>query len=209
MQPKREPHAEGSGRCQHQAGLGSDECGGRASGRATIQAIIDGEQNPGLLADMAKGRDKVSERQSALAGRISAHHRFLLTHLMDNLRPAELKIERVEEEIKRHTFPFGGDVDRLRTIPGIDRVRAWGLLAELGQNMDEFPSAGTRPRGPVCVRAISKSAGKRLSGKTRKESAFSAPLLDECRLRCMRVAACRLCSGVWPPGGAISGRFWR
>src|SRR6266478_3199990 len=101
---------------------------------ANIQAIIDGEQNPGLLADMAKGllRNKISELQSALAGRITAHHRFMLAQLMDDLRHAEAKMERVEEEIKRHTFPFGDDVARLCTIPGIDRVTAWGLVAELG-----------------------------------------------------------------------------
>src|SRR5260370_29024852 len=106
--------------------------------------MIDGEKNRGVLADMAKGllRNKISELQSAMAGRITAHHRFMLAQLMDDLRHAEAKMERVEEEIKRHTFPFGDDVARLCTIPGIDRVTAWGLVAELGLHMDQFPSTG-------------------------------------------------------------------
>jgi len=154
------------------ASVATDALG--ASGRAMIQAIIDGEQNSGLLADMAKGllRNKISELQLALAGRIPTHHRFMLAQLMDDLRHAELKIERVEEEIKRHTFPFGDDVARLCTIPGVDRVTAWGLLAELGQNMDQFPSAGHAASWAGLCPGNFESAGKRLSGKTRKGSAF-------------------------------------
>ena len=154
------------------ASVATDALG--ASGRAMIQAIIDGEQNPGLLADMAKGllRNKINELHSALTGRITAHHRFMLVQLMDDLRHAEAKMERVEEEIKRHTFPFGDDVARLCTIPGIDRVTAWGLLAELGQNMDQFPSAGHAASWAGLCPGNFESAGKRLSGKTRKGSAF-------------------------------------
>ncbi len=154
------------------ASVATDALG--ASGRAMIQAIIDGEQNPGLLADMAKGllRNKMSELHSALAGRITAHHRFMLAQLMDDLRHAEAKMERVEEEIKRHTFPFGDDVARLCTIPGIDRVTAWGLVAELGLNMDQFPSAGHAASWAGLCPGNFESAGKRLSGKTRKGSAF-------------------------------------
>src|SRR5258708_3788077 len=78
-----------------------------ASGRAMIQAIIDGEQNPGLLADMAKGllRNKISELQSALAGRITAHHRFMLAQLMDDLRHAEAKRETAERRCNGPTCP--------------------------------------------------------------------------------------------------------
>lgn len=154
------------------ASVATDALG--ASGRAMIQAIIDGEQNPGVLADMAKGllRNKIGELHSALAGRITAHHRFMLAQLMDDLRHAEAKMERVEEAIKRHTFPFGDDVARLCTIPGIDRVTAWGLLAELGQNMNQFPSAGHAASWAGLCPGNFESAGKRLSGKTRKGSAF-------------------------------------
>jgi transposase len=154
------------------ASVATDPLG--ASGRAMIHGIIDSEQNPGLLADMAKGllRNKLDELHAALAGRITPHHRFMLAQLMDDLRHAEAKMERVEEEIKRRTFPFGDDVARLCTIPGIDRVTAWGLLAELGQNMDQFPSAGHAASWAGLCPGNFESAGKRLSGKTRKGSAF-------------------------------------
>src|SRR2546422_10656713 len=93
-----------------------------------------------------------------------SHHRFMLAQLMDDLRHAEAKMERVEEEIKRHTFPFGDDVARLWTIPGIDRVTAWGLVAELGLNMDQFPSAGHAASWAGLCPGNFESAGKRLSG---------------------------------------------
>jgi len=139
-----------------------------------IQAIIDGEQNPGLLADRAKGllRHKIRELQAALAGRITTPHRCLLAPRRDDLRHAEAKMERVEEEIQRHTFPLGEDVARLGTIPGMDRVTAWGLWAELGQNRDQFPSAGHAACWAGLCPGHFESAGKRLSGKTRKGSAF-------------------------------------
>jgi len=64
--------------------------------------------------------------------------------------------------------PFEDKVTRLCTIPGVDRVTAWGLLAEMGMNMNQFPSSGHLASWACLCPGSFESAGKRLSGKMRK-----------------------------------------
>jgi transposase len=154
------------------ASVATDALG--ASGRAMLRAIIAGEQNATALAELAKGllRNKRPALREALAGRVTAHHRFMLRELLDDLDHAEAKMTTVEEEIDRRLRPFQDDVARLCTIPGVDRVTAWGLLSEMGFNMDQFPSAAHLASWAGMCPGNAESAGKRLSGKTRKGSAF-------------------------------------
>jgi transposase len=154
------------------ASVATDALG--ASGRAMLRAIIAGEQHATALAELAKGllRNKRPALREALAGRVTAHHRFMLRELLDDLDHAEAKMTTVEEEIDRRLRPFQDDVARLCTIPGVDRVTAWGLLSEMGFNMDQFPSAAHLASWAGMCPGNAESAGKRLSGKTRKGSAF-------------------------------------
>jgi transposase len=154
------------------ASVATDALG--ASGRAMLRAIIAGEANVATLADMAKGllRNKIPALREALAGRVTDHHRFMLRELLDDLDHAEAKMTTVEQEIDRRLRPFQDDVARLCTIPGVDRVTAWGLLSEIGFNMDQFPSAAHLASWAGMCPGNDESAGKRLSGKTRKGSAF-------------------------------------
>ncbi|HEY6332885.1 MAG TPA: IS110 family transposase [Blastocatellia bacterium] len=144
-----------------------------ASGRAMLDAIITGQSDSHELAEMSKGllRNKRADLRLALEGRVTEHHRFLLKQLMDHLRFTEARMEDVEQEIERRMQPFRDDVDRLRTIPGVEQVTAWGLLAEIGFNMDQFPSAAHLASWAGLCPGSFESAGKRLSGKTRKGSA--------------------------------------
>jgi transposase len=154
------------------ASVASDALG--ASGRAMLRAIIAGEQNVTALAAMAKGllRNKIPALRNALAGRVTDHHRFMLRELLDDLDHAEAKMTTVEQAIDRRLRPFQDDVARLCTIPGVDRVTAWGLLSEIGCNMDQFPSAAHLASWAGMCPGNAESAGKRLRGKTRKGSAF-------------------------------------
>ena len=154
------------------ASVATDALG--ASGRAMLRAIIARETNVDVLADLAKGllRNKIPQLREALAGRVTEHHRFLVRELLDDLDHAERKMTTVEEEIDRRLRPFEEDVARLCTIPGVDRVTARGLLSEIGFNMDQFPSAAHLASWAGMCPGNDESAGKRLSGKTRKGSAF-------------------------------------
>jgi transposase len=154
------------------ASVATDALG--ASGRAMLRALLAGERNPEVLAERAKGllRNKIPALREALTGRLTAHHCFMLRELLDDLEHTEAKMTTVEAELERRLRPFQADVDRLCTIPGVDRVTAWGVLSEIGLNMDQFPSAQHLASWAGMCPGNAESAGKRLSGKTRKGSAF-------------------------------------
>jgi transposase len=143
-----------------------------ASGRAMLEAIIHGEQDSQQPAEMSRGllRNKIPELQQALQGRVTAHHRFLLRELLDHLYFVESKMRRIEQEIEERLGPFQSEVARLCTIPGVDRVTAWGLLAEIGLNMSQFSDAQHLASWAGLCPGSHESAGKRKSGKIRKGS---------------------------------------
>jgi transposase len=154
------------------ASVATDALG--ASGRAMLRAMIAGEANVETLAQLAKGllRNKIPALREALTGRVTEHHRFMLRQLLDDLDHAEAKMTTVEEEIDRRLRPFQDEVARLCTIPGVDRVTAWGVLSEIGFNMEQFPSAAHLASWAGMCPGNAESAGKRLRGTTRKGSAF-------------------------------------
>lgn len=138
------------------------------SGRAMIQAIIHGQEHPDWLADKARGalRGKRPELRLALRGRITDHHRLMLRELMEDLEFVERKIERIEKVIAPQTNLE--KVTRLCTIPGVDVITAWTLLAELGSDMEVFPSPKNAASWAGLCPGNNDSGGKRLSNRTRK-----------------------------------------
>jgi transposase len=154
------------------ASVATDALG--ASGRAILEAMLAGEQDAARLAEMSKGLlrnnipELIPELKLALEGRMTEHHRFLLRQLFEHLRFTESKLREIEQEIDRRMRPFEDKVTRLCTIPGVDRVTAWGLLAEMGMNMNEFPSSGHLASWACLCPGSFESAGKRLSGKMRE-----------------------------------------
>lgn len=150
------------------ASVATDALG--ASGRAILQAMLAGEQDAARLAEMSKGllRNKIPELKLALEGRMTAHHRFLLRQLFEHLRFTESKRSEIEQEIDKRMRPFEDKVTRLCTIPGVDRVTAWGMLAEMGMHMNQFPSSGHLASWACLCPGNFESAGKRLRGKMRK-----------------------------------------
>ena len=164
------------------ASVATDTLG--ASGRAMLEAIVNGEQDSQRLAEMSRGllRNKIPELQEALQGRVTAHHRFLLRELLDHLYFVQSKMQRIEQEVAERLGPFQSEVARLCTIPGVDRVTAWGLLAEIGLSMKQFPDAQHLASWAGLCPGSHESAGKRKSGKIRKGSLW----LRRC-----------LCQGAW------------
>jgi len=141
------------------------------SGRAMLEAIVAGQEDPEVLAELARGklRPKIPQLRQALTGRVSEHHRFMLRLLLDDLAQREKLIGRLTERITEvMPAPFVEAVQRLATIPGIDERAAENILAEIGVDMGQFPSAGHLASWTGMCSGNRESAGKRQSGKTTK-----------------------------------------
>lgn len=139
-----------------------------------IQAILDGYDHPMELAERVKGtlRGKIPELRLALNGRITDHHRFMLGELMDDLKTVEAKIQRIEKQIAERVNMQ--QVERLCSIPGVDMITAWTLLAELGTDMSVFESPKQAASWAGLCPGNHESGGKRLSNRTRKGTAGCA-----------------------------------
>lgn len=140
------------------------------SGRLMIEAIIAGKHDAEQLAQVARGRlrRRLAELELALEGRVSDHHRYLLKQLMEHKRFIEQQVAEVETQIERQVQPFQQEVELLRTVPGIEKVTAWSLIAEIGVNMEQFPSARRLASWAGLCPGSHESAGKQKGGKTRR-----------------------------------------
>jgi len=140
------------------------------TGRMILRAICDHHPHLDWLADRALSRlrDKREQLRLVLRGHITDHHRYLLRELLDDVERIEAKIARIEGEIRVQMEPYAAQIERLCTIPGVDRIVAWTLVAELGVEMEHFPDADHAASWAGLVPGSFESAGKRKSSRTRK-----------------------------------------
>jgi len=172
------------------------------SGRHMLKALLAGEQDPQKLANLAQGhlRKKLEPLQLALEGHFTEHHRLQLKFLLDFVEFGEKQLSNLDSEVQLLLTPVPSEPSvpnaddgklaqakdappqgksRLQTavelwdsIPGIDQLAATTLVAEIGANMDQFPSARHLAAWAGLCPGNNESAGKRRSGKTRKGSVW-------------------------------------
>ena len=113
------------------------------SSRAMLEALIAGEEDPAVLSELAqrKLRNKKDELQKALKGLIGPHQNIMLKNQLQHINFLNAQISELDEEIKKRMLPFEEYLELLDTIPGVGRRTAEQILAEIGTNMDQFPSA--------------------------------------------------------------------
>lgn len=152
-----------------------------ASGRAILQALAQGANDPYALAELAKGslRSKLAELEKALAGVVEPHHRFLLQQHLAHIDFLEQAIALVEAEIEERMLPFAKEVEQLMTIPGIKKQAAWTIIAEIGIDMGVFPSHKHLASWAGLCPGNNESAGKRKTGRTRKGNPWLREVLVE------------------------------
>ncbi len=151
------------------------------SGREILAALVAGLTEPALLADLAQGRlrAKLPELERALAGRFGAHQRFLIAQQLAHLDSLDEAIERLNAAIAARLGPLEAVVERLDAIPGVGRRTAEILLAELGPDLRRFPTAAHLASWAGMCPGNHESAGKRLSGRTRKGNPWLRAALVE------------------------------
>ncbi|MCP3776747.1 IS110 family transposase, partial [Paenibacillus sp. MZ04-78.2] len=140
------------------------------SGRAMIEAMIQGETSSEVLAELAqrKLKNKKEELKRALNGLMGEHQRLMLATQLRHIDFLDQEIGKLDEEMKARMLPFEEDLELLDTIPGVGRRTAEQVLAEIGTNMKQFPSAAHLCSWAGLAPGNNESAGKRKSGRTRK-----------------------------------------
>lgn len=141
------------------------------SGREMVEAIVRGVDDPEALAQLAKKRlrAKIDELERALTGRVRANHRLLLRLHLEHIDDLSAKIETLNEEIDRLLAPFDqtDELRRLDGIPGVGKDVAQIVIAELGTDMNRFPSAACAASWAGLAPGKNESAGRNRSGKIR------------------------------------------
>jgi transposase len=152
------------------------------SGLAMIEALIDGERRPAVLADLALGkmRAKIPDLTLALEGRFSDHHALMCRLHLDHIGHLDEMITKLDAQIEAMMAPFRAERDLLSTIPGIGPLAAAAIISEIGASPAEFfPDAAHLASWAGICPGNHESAGKRRSGKRRHGNQQLQPVLVE------------------------------
>ena len=114
------------------------------SGRAMLAALVAGERDPKVLAQLARARmrGKIDRLEQAFDGHFAEHHRFLLSRTSSRIEGLDADIAAVDAQIEAQLAPFAEAAAHLDEIPGIGPIAAAAIIAEIGVDMSRFPTAG-------------------------------------------------------------------
>ena len=151
------------------------------SGRDMLDALIAGQRDPYVLAELARGsmRGKRSVLQEALTGHFRDHHGYLLKMMCDRIDALTAQIETLTGRIDEAIAPFAVQVTQLDEIPGVGKTGAQELIAEIGTDMARFPTAGHLVSWAKYAPKARQSAGKNKPGTTGKGNPWIAGTLGE------------------------------
>ncbi|WP_033104887.1 IS110 family transposase [Microbacterium profundi] len=152
------------------------------SGREMMAALIAGEQDPRVLAQMARSsmRRKIPALEDAFTGHFDEHHRFLLARMLSRIDQINADIAAVDEQIGEHLVPFGDAAARLDEIPGVGATAAAIIIAEIGVDMTRFPTPGHLTSWAKFAPGVKSSAGKTMgNGATGHGNRYLARALGE------------------------------
>jgi transposase len=152
------------------------------SGRAMLGALVTGERDPQLLAELAKGRlrTKLPELRRALRGHFGDHHGLLIGLSLSHLEHLEGAIAQLDARVDQVIAPFAVARDHLDTITGVGKRAAEAIIAEIGTDMSVFPTAGHLASWAGRCPGNNVTGGKRRSGRPTKGNRWLADVLTEC-----------------------------
>ena len=170
------------------------------SGRAMLRALIAGEATPDEMTKLARGRLRKKSARLALAlhGRLEDHHRFMLRLQLERVERIERDLDVIDVRIDEALAPHLEDVERLMQIPGVDRVVAATIVAELGTDMTVFPTARHAAAWAGVCPGNNESAGKRTGHAKRRGNVHLTTALVQAAFAASR-----------KKGSYLKERFWR
>jgi transposase len=154
------------------------------SGRAMLAALVGGERDPEVLAELARGRlrTKLPQLRHALRGRFGDHHALLLRLALAHLEHLEGAIAALDRRLDEVIAPFARARDQLDTITGVGKRAAETIIAEIGTDMTVFPTAGHLASWAGRCPGNNLTGGKRRSGKPTKGNRWLGEVLTWVRL---------------------------
>lgn len=173
------------------------------SGREILRALIQGEANAEQMANLAQGklRKKLDGLILALNGRVEEHHRFMLEMQLSRVEDIESNIAVVDDKIDEAIRPHREVFERLKTIPGVDRVAAVTIIAELGLDMSIFPTVAHAAAWAGVCPGNNESAGKRMTQKKRHGNIHLCSALVQAALGASRTKDTYLKARFWKIAG--------
>lgn len=158
------------------------------SGRRILKALIGGETNAERLADLVDPHIKASRSKliEALQGRLTSQQRRLLKIHLRLVENIESAVAQIDTDIAKAVTPFRGVIERLKEVPGLSDISAPALVAEIGLDMSRFPTAGHLVSWARLCPRMAESAGKVLSTRSLKSSAWVKTLLIQAAWCAMR-----------------------
>jgi transposase len=155
-----------------------------ASGRAMLTALVDGQRDPVVVAELAKGRlrAKLPQLRQALRGRFGDHHALLVGLALAHAEHLEAAIAALDGRIDEVIAPFAVARDRLDPITGVGKRTAEAIIAEIGTDMTVFPTAGHLASWAGCCPGNNITGGKRRSGRPAKGNRSPGRRADRVRL---------------------------
>lgn len=154
------------------------------SGRAMLEALVDGVRDPAVLAELAKGRlrPKIPQLREALAGNFDQRHAAIVAECLAHIDGIDASVERISAEVTTLLEPHRWAVELLVTIPGVELRTAEVVIAEIGPDMSVFPSSGHLASWAGLWPGNHSSAGRSTKGTTRPGSPWLQKALVEAAL---------------------------
>jgi transposase len=159
--------------------IASDTFG--ASGKRIIEELIKGELEAEKMAELSKGRlrQKKGDLKEALVGEVRAHHKFMIKASLKHLRAMEKILLDVEREIRQKIEShYKEEYELLQTIPGV-KENASTIIAEMGVDMERFPSEGHLSSWAGMSPGNNESGGKKKPGSTTHGNKYLKTMLTE------------------------------